>query len=36
MVVIGADNETILECCRKIKDLKIADSILVGDKKKNY
>ena len=34
MVVIGADNETILECCRKIKDLKIADSILVGDKKK--
>ena len=33
MVVAGADNETILECCRKAKDLKFADSILVGDKK---
>jgi phosphate butyryltransferase len=33
MVVAGADNESILECCRKTKDLKIADSILVGDKK---
>jgi phosphate butyryltransferase len=33
MVVAGADNETILECCRKVKDLKIVDSILVGDKK---
>ena len=32
MVVAGADNESILECCRKVKDLKIADSILVGDK----
>ena len=32
MVVAGADNESILECCRKAKDLKIADSILVGDK----
>ena len=32
MVVAGADSESILECCRKIKDLKIADSILVGDK----
>lgn len=33
MVVAGADNESILKCCRKAKDLKIADSILVGDKK---
>ena len=33
MVVAGADNETTLECCRKVKDLKISDSILVGDKK---
>ena len=33
MVVAGADNESILECCRKVKDLKIVDSILVGDKK---
>ena len=33
MVVAGADNESTLECCRKVKDLKIADSILVGDKK---
>jgi phosphate butyryltransferase len=33
MVVAGADNESILECCRKTKDLKITDSILVGDKK---
>ena len=32
MVVAGADNESILECCRRVKDLKIADSILVGDK----
>ena len=32
MVVAGADNESILECCRKVKDLKIAESILVGDK----
>ena len=32
MVVAGADNESVLECCRKVKDLKIADSILVGDK----
>ena len=32
MVVAGADNESILECCRNLKDLKIADSILVGDK----
>lgn len=32
MVAAGADNESILECCRKAKDLKIADSILVGDK----
>ena len=32
MVVAGADSESILECCRKVKDLKIADSILVGDK----
>ena len=33
MIVAGADNEAVLECCRKVKDLKIADSILVGDKK---
>ena len=33
MVVAGADSESILECCRKVKDLKIADSILIGDKK---
>lgn len=33
MVVAGADNESVLECCRKTKDLKITDSILVGDKK---
>ena len=33
MVVAGADNESILECCRKTKDLNITDSILVGDKK---
>ena len=33
MVVAGADNESMLECCRKVKDLKIIDSILVGDKK---
>ena len=33
MVVSGADNESILKCCRKVKDLKIVDSILVGDKK---
>ena len=33
MVVAGADNETSLECSRKVKDLKVADSILVGDKK---
>ena len=33
MVVAGADNETTLECCRKVKDLKISDSILVCDKK---
>ena len=33
MVVAGADNESILECCRKVKDIKIVDSILVGDKK---
>ena len=32
MVVAGADNESILECCRNLKDLKITDSILVGDK----
>ena len=32
MAVAGADNESILKCCRKVKDLKIADSILVGDK----
>ena len=32
MVVAGADNESILECCRRVKDLKIADSILEGDK----
>ncbi len=32
MVVAGADNESILECSRKVKDLKIADSILVGNK----
>lgn len=32
MVVAGADNESVLECCRKTKDLKITDSILVGDK----
>ena len=32
MVVAGADNESILECCRKVKDLKIVDSILIGDK----
>ena len=32
-IVAGADNESILRCCRKAKDLKIADSILVGDKK---
>ena len=32
VVVAGADNESILECCRKVKDLKIAESILVGDK----
>ena len=32
MVVAGADSESILECCRKVKDLKIADSILIGDK----
>ena len=34
MVVAGADNESILECCRKTKDLNITDSILVGDKKR--
>jgi len=34
MVVAGADKESILKCCRKAKDLEIADSILVGDKKK--
>ena len=33
MVVAGADNESTLECCRKVKDLKIADSTLVGNKK---
>ena len=33
MIVAGADNEAVLECCRKVKDLKIADSLLVGDKK---
>ena len=33
MVVAGADNESVLECCRKTKDLNITDSILVGDKK---
>jgi len=33
MVVAGADDESLLECCRKVKDLKIADSILIGDKK---
>ena len=32
MVIAGADNESVIECCRKVKDLKIADSILVGDK----
>lgn len=32
MVIAGADNESILKCCRKTKDLKITDSILVGDK----
>ena len=32
MVVAGADNESILECCRKTKDLSITDSILIGDK----
>ena len=32
MVVAGADNGSILECCRKTKDLKITDSILVGEK----
>ena len=32
MVVAGADNESILVCCRNLKDLKITDSILVGDK----
>ena len=32
MVVAGADNESILECCRNLKDLKVTDSILVGDK----
>ena len=33
MVIAGADSESVLECCRKVKDLNIADSILVGDKK---
>ena len=32
MIVAGADNESILKCCRKTKDLNITDSILVGDK----
>ena len=32
MVIAGADSESVLECCRKVKDLNIADSILVGDK----
>ena len=32
MVIAGADNESVIECCRKVKDLNIADSILVGDK----
>ena len=32
MVIAGADNESVLECCRKIKDLEIADSILVGER----
>ena len=33
MIIAGADSESVLECCRKVKDLNIADSILVGDKK---
>ena len=32
MVISGANNESILEFCLKTKDLKITDSILVGDK----
>ena len=32
MVIAGADNESVLECCRKVKDLEIADSILVGER----
>ena len=32
MIVAGADNESILKCCRKTKDLNITNSILVGDK----
>ena len=33
IVIAGADNELILKCCRKAKDLNIVNSILVGDKK---
>ena len=31
IAVAGGENLTMLQCCRQAKDLKIADSILVGD-----
>lgn len=34
IAVAGGDNLTMLQSCRKAKDLKIADCILVGDSKK--
>ena len=34
VAVAGGDNLTMLECCRKAKDLKIADCILIGNSEK--
>ena len=34
IAVAGGDNLSMLQCCRHAKDLKIADSILIGDSKK--
>ena len=33
MAIAGSDNESILESCRLAKDLKVADCLLVGNKK---
>ena len=34
IAVIGGDNLTMLQCCRKAKDMGLADSILIGDAEK--